>query len=172
MTREEFKAKAKEVIDNETFGDLGVLFDYADYEEIKVAHIPYGLSAESDMPLDEFLDKLYEKIKNMALEPSADCVSRKAIVEMLNARGQGSVMTFDHFIELLYKLPSVTHTQRWIPCSEGLPKESLNSVIGWDAYRERCVFVQYIDGHFQITGRNESFNIVAWQPLPPSYKGE
>lgn len=58
----------------------------------------------------------------------------------------------------------------WIPVSERLPKESLNSVIGWDAYRERCVFVQYIDGHFQITGSNESFNIVAWQPLPEPYK--
>lgn len=45
-------------------------------------------------------------------EPSEDCVSRKAIVEMLNARGQGSVMTFDHFIELLYKLPSVTPTRK------------------------------------------------------------
>lgn len=63
MDREEFKARAKEVIDNEPFGDLGVLFDYADYDEVKVAHIPYGLSAESDMPLDDFLDKLYDKIK-------------------------------------------------------------------------------------------------------------
>lgn len=51
-------------------------------------------------------------------QPCEDAVSRKAIVEMLNARGQGSVMTFDHFIELLYKLPPVTPTQRWIPCSE------------------------------------------------------
>ena len=58
----------------------------------------------------------------------------------------------------------------WIPVSERLPEESLNSVIGWDMYRERCVFVQYIDGHFQITGRAESFNIVAWQPLPEPYK--
>ena len=32
----------------------------------------------------------------------------------------------------------------WIHCSERLPEESLNSVIGWDAYRDRCVFVQYI----------------------------
>lgn len=58
----------------------------------------------------------------------------------------------------------------WIPVSERLPEESLNSVIGWDAYRERCVFIQYIDGHFQITGNNESFNIVAWRPLPEPYK--
>lgn len=61
-------------------------------------------------------------------------------------------------------------TGEWIPVSERLPEESLNSVIGWDTYRERCVFVQYIDGHFQITGRAESFNIVAWRPLPEPYK--
>ena len=61
---------------------------------------------------------------------------------------------------------------RWIPVSDRLPEESLNSVIGWDAYRERCVFVQYIDGHFQITGSDESFDIVAWMPLPEPYKAE
>ena len=27
---------------------------------------------------------------------------------------------------------------RWIPVEERLPEESLNSVIGWDEYRERC----------------------------------
>lgn len=63
-------------------------------------------------------------------------------------------------------------TGEWIPVSERLPKESLNSVIGYDAYRERCVFVQFIDGHFQITGNDESFNIVAWMPMPKPYKGE
>lgn len=62
--------------------------------------------------------------------------------------------------------------QRWIPVSERLPEESLNSVIGWDAYRERCVFVQYIDGYFQITGSDESFDIVAWMPVPEPYEAE
>ena len=61
---------------------------------------------------------------------------------------------------------------RWIPVSERLPEESLNSVIGWDAYRERCVFVQYLDGQFQITGKTESFDIKAWMPLPEPYKAE
>ena len=61
----------------------------------------------------------------------------------------------------------------WIPVSDRLPEESLNSVIGWDTYRERCVFVQYIGGHFQIMGKPESFDIVAWMPLPEPYeKGE
>ena len=60
--------------------------------------------------------------------------------------------------------------QRWIPVSERLPEESLSSVLGWDRYRERCVFVQYIDNRFQITGKDETFDIVAWMPLPKPYK--
>lgn len=69
---------------------------------------------------DELLLSVNKAICNniKALEESCeDAVSRKAIVEMLNARGQGSVMTFDNFIELLYKLPSVTPTRKrgkWI----------------------------------------------------------
>ena len=74
--------------------------------------------------------------------------------------------TFDMAIEALEQEP------KWIPVSERLPEESLNSVIGWDACRERCVFVQYINGHFQITGKNESFNLKAWMPLPEPYKGD
>lgn len=59
---------------------------------------------------------------------------------------------------------------QWIPVSKKPPEESFDSIIGWDAYRQRCVFVQYIDGYFHITGTNESFDIKAWMPLPPSFK--
>ena len=61
---------------------------------------------------------------------------------------------------------------RWIPCSERLPEESLNSVIGWDEYRKRCVFIQYVQGKFQNMGTDDSFNITAWRPLPEPYKEE
>ena len=66
--------------------------------------------------IEDNQDNDYDKalkmgIESLRKEPCADAVSRKAIVEMLNARVQGSVMTFDHFIELLYKLPSVTPTE-------------------------------------------------------------
>lgn len=59
----------------------------------------------------------------------------------------------------------------WIPVDERLPEESLNSVIGWDEYRERCCFVQYYGGKW-ILGNREPVNIIAWRPLPEPYHPE
>lgn len=58
---------------------------------------------------------------------------------------------------------------RWIPVGEGQPEPSLNSVIGWDAYRERCVLVQYYMNDW-ILGNHESVKIIAWMPLPDPYE--
>lgn len=56
----------------------------------------------------------------------------------------------------------------WISVEEKerLPKESLNSVIGWDSYTERPVFIQYFDGKFQRVGTKEVYKITHWMPLP------
>ena len=59
---------------------------------------------------------------------------------------------------------------RWIPVEERLPEESLNSVIGWDKYRERCCFVQYYAGSWHLG--DESVRIIAWMPLPEPYQWE
>lgn len=59
----------------------------------------------------------------------------------------------------------------WIPVEERLPEESLESVIGWDAYRERCCFVQCRNGRFEISS-GEPVKIVAWRPLPEPYQTE
>lgn len=58
----------------------------------------------------------------------------------------------------------------WIPVSERLPEESLNSVIGWDTYRNRCCFVQYLGGRFVLGDDNDSVNVTAWMPLPEPYR--
>ena len=60
----------------------------------------------------------------------------------------------------------------WIPVSEKLPEESLNSVIGWDEYRERCCFVQYIGGRFVLGDDTEPVKITHWMYLPYQPKGE
>lgn len=58
----------------------------------------------------------------------------------------------------------------WIPCSERLPEDSLNSVIGWDDFRERCCFVQYYKGRWILGNDDDVVNIIAWRPLPEPYK--
>lgn len=60
----------------------------------------------------------------------------------------------------------------WIPCSERLPEESLNSVLGWDEYRNRCCFIQYIGGRWVLGNDIDSVKIIAWQPLPAPYQPE
>nr|DAY96819.1 MAG TPA: Protein of unknown function (DUF551) [Caudoviricetes sp.] len=60
----------------------------------------------------------------------------------------------------------------WIPVSERLPEESLNSVIGWDTYRNRCCFVQYLGGRFVLGDDIDSVNVTAWMLLPEPWKGE
>lgn len=64
---------------------------------------------------------------------------------------------------------SEKYNNGWIPVSEKLPEESLNSVIGWDEYRERCCFVQYVNGSFVIGDDTDSVKITAWMPLPKPY---
>lgn len=68
-------------------------------------------------------------------------------------------------ISIIIEQPKVGE---WIPVEERLPEQSLNSVIGWDTYRDRCVFVQYYMNEW-VLGNHESVNIVAWQPLPELY---
>ena len=59
---------------------------------------------------------------------------------------------------------------KWIPISERLPEESLKSVIGWDAYRKRCCFVQYLNGGFVLGNGEDIVEIIAWMPLPEPYR--
>lgn len=57
---------------------------------------------------DELNDALDVAIKALEQQSCEDCISREAVKDMLDARGIKAVMTFDHFKELLDKLPSVT----------------------------------------------------------------
>ena len=69
---------------------------------------------------------------------------------------------------MLKELNEEQRKHRWIPVEERLPEESLNSVIGWDEYRERCCFVQYYAGSWHLG--DESVRIIAWMPLPEPYR--
>lgn len=88
--------------------------------------------------------------------------------ELLNAYLLGLNAKQICVMDLIANQPKVNE---WIPVEERMPEESLNSVIGWDAYRERCCFVQYYMNEW-ILGNHESVKIVAWMPLPEPYKKE
>ena len=54
----------------------------------------------------------------------------------------------------------------WISVDDRLPDESLNSVIGWNEYRERSCFVQYYGGRWMLRADREPIKITHWRPLP------
>ena len=97
--------------------------------------------------------------------------------DVMNYEGAGEfqngfVSGVDKAMFSIIEQPKIEDTYKWIPVEERLPEPSLNSVIGWDAYRERRVFVQYYMNDW-ILGNHESVKIVAWMPLPEPYvKGE
>lgn len=63
MTKTEFKDIVLNILLNQKFGNIGVLFDTEDMSRYKIAQYDEEeWSVESDMPLDEFLDELYEDL--------------------------------------------------------------------------------------------------------------
>lgn len=84
----------------------------------------------------------------------------------------------EYWLEVYFKLKDIEDAEeqgqygKWIPVSERLPEESLNSVIGWDTYRKRCCFVQYLGGRFVLGDDIDSVNVIAWMPLPDPYQGK
>lgn len=79
----------------------------------------------------------------------------------------GTVYEFG--LKIMGYIESMEKVSEWIPCSERLPEESLNSVIGWDEYRKRCCFVQYYCGRWILGNDVDSVKITAWMPLPEPY---
>ena len=64
MTREEFKDAVLNILLNQKFGNIGVLFDAEDIERYKIAQYDEDeWDVEASMPLNDFLDELYEVIK-------------------------------------------------------------------------------------------------------------
>lgn len=73
--------------------------------------------------------------------------------------------------KIMDMIDRMDNEDRWIPVTERVPEESLDSVLGWDECRETCVFIQYMHGEFRNLGTEQSFNITAWMPTPEPYRG-
>lgn len=118
----------------------------------------------------KFIDKLIEWFKEEVEYDSFDHYQEEPLINM----------SFEELEDIIYQCAEEFATDTnvgsngWIPVSERLPDESLNSVLGWDEYRNRCCFVQYYGGRWILGNDDESVKIIAWQPLPEPYqpKGE
>lgn len=93
-------------------------------------------------------EKLIERIKSQYREWGEDCDAQQTLGD----------------------IEDVPKVGEWIPVSERLPEESLDSVLAWDEYRNRCVFAQYYGGHWYL--KDEIIKITAWQPVPEPYRGK
>ena len=82
------------------------------------------------------------------------------------------IANFNRDIEYLRDFIRKHMNDGWISVDQRLPDESLNSVIGWDEYRERCCFVQYYGGRWMLRADREPIHIIAWRPLPETYQAE
>lgn len=79
-----------------------------------------------------------------------------------------NLLELEQDLRMIHERPKVGE---WIPITERLPEEPLQSVIGWDADYKRPCFAQYIDGEWRVTNPSNWFpNITAWMPLPEPYR--
>lgn len=96
-------------------------------------------------------------------------IDEKKLIDELKQSGMIADNSYGNaMVDFINSQPKIG---QWIPCSERLPEESLNSVIGWDEYRKRCCFVQYYDGKWHLGSKyGEAVKIIAWMPVPEPYK--
>ena len=109
-------------------------------------------------------------------------IDEKKLIEYLETRAEESKREWERFDDhgafgeyhafssVIDYVNSMPKSREWIPVSERLPEESLNSVLAWDEYRNRCVFAQYYGGHWYL--KDEIIKITAWQPVPEPYRGD
>lgn len=109
------------------------------------------------------MQEVFEKIKQRIKIAATEACSYAPITRVVS----------EAELKEIIEQAATEYNNGWIPCSERLPEESLNSVLGWDEYRGRSCFVQYWDGKWHLGNDDESVNITAWQPLQPYQpKGE
>ena len=81
----------------------------------------------------------------------------------------------DSLIVAVRKAFDALEKQRWIPCSERLPKESRKYLVTvLDGIGKRTTSASYHrrSKSWTLTGRMAYWKVIAWMLLPESYSGE
>lgn len=124
--------------------------------------------------------------------PSNDLISRQAAIDALQKEINKGIPPFDDVMgsircgvrlarNIIEDLPSAQPEQRWIPCSERLPKEDGQYLITVkykhvndsyeDVYAEHGEWFNGGWDAFCFGHSGEVEGILAWQPLPEPYRG-
>ena len=124
-------------------------------------------------------------IKALEQEPSDDCVSRKALLDMAksyNTDGYDSYTPLVVDVEDIEALPPVTPTPKWISVSERLPtKEECITNNGLFIVSDgNRTYAEYFDiynsmkyfGEPTMNGFRVDRCVTSWMPLPEPYKAE
>lgn len=96
----------------------------------------------------------------------SDLISRKDVLDAVNDCGI--------CIQRILDIPSAEPERKWMPVSEALPEEGRYLVTRYD-YVTKSSFIDILWFEKntwwdrQITG---NFSVLAWMPLPESYKGD
>lgn len=120
------------------------------------------------------IGKLLSELKKaLEQQPSDDCVSRQAVLDMAksyNTDGYDSYTPLVVDVEDIEELPPVTPIQRWIPVSERLPEigEKVLCQCQANIYDVLKLTVDgwyYDKNHCYMSGF-----VIAWQHLPKPYE--
>lgn len=102
-----------------------------------------------------------------------DLISRQAAIDAVIEWYGCEPSDMDYFKEILAKQPSAQPEQRWIPCSEVLPKDEKYYLVQneyWDMMIARYTHSEYWEQIYQLKPVKDE--IIAWMPLPEPYKAE
>lgn len=90
-----------------------------------------------------------------------DSISRQAALDAVFYNAEHPAKAYKE----IRLLPSAQPEQRWIPCSERLPEELVESLITSEGgYVD---ISRIVHGEWEYDG-----NVIAWMPLPEPYKEE
>ena len=116
-------------------------------------------------------------LKLLEQEPCEDCISREAVLIELDKYLCGVPFDEKGIDEVIKELPLVTSQPRWIPVSEGLPKEAESVLVyaernAYDdkgKFRKKVIDIGWqVDGRWHIDGCS-GVDGMAWMPLPQPY---
>ena len=111
----------------------------------------------------DFQECLDMAIKAIEQEPCDDCVSRQAVLKIVNGGGGSHELyvVFERLTREVKALPPATPTQKWIPVSERFPEEKDGYLVTVHGYVTTALWV----GHAEYWDK-----VTAWMPLPKPYK--